>query len=112
MNTYGNPDVPSRVEDTHIVLSARIIVPGDENKLLFAFIPTEWTTRDWQPQRGPVTGVLQEIVMADNEDAFFWLIVNYRGTFTVGHETSVCWKYDKAERLFLIYGGDEYNYER
>ena len=41
---------------------------------------------------------------------FFWVVINYRGPITNGHESKFCWIY-RAGR-FVPYGGTEYNYAK
>ena len=45
------------------------------------------------------------------ERLFFRIVVNYRGPFTEGHETSACWRYDR-DQGFFVNAGQETNYER
>lgn len=43
---------------------------------------------------------------------FFWVKVFYRGPFSVGHETSGCWQYDREPCQFIQFGGTKYNYTK
>ena len=51
------------------------------------------------------------IKVAENKKLFFRVTVKYRGPFSTGHETGVCWTYDTWFNCFDIDGKDG-NYER
>jgi hypothetical protein len=111
-NSDGRPDPPNRVEDTHALLLARILKDGEEISPLWVFCPDDWVTGDVAVNRGESMLLVRQPTTTEGEELFLRIIVNYRGAFTKGHETSACWKFSFSEHMFLHYGGDEYNYER
>ena len=111
-NSNGHPDPPNRVEDTHALLLAPILKGGEEISPLWVFCPDDWITGDVAVNRGESMLLVRQPATTEGEELFLWIIVNYRGAFTKGHETSACWKFNFSEHMFLHYGGDEYNYER
>jgi hypothetical protein len=47
-----------------------------------------------------------------HESLFLWIIIAYRGPFSGGHKTSVCWRYDDRTRTFVnFHGGEEHTYQ-
>jgi hypothetical protein len=111
-NSNGQPDSPNRVEDTHGLLLARILKGGEEISPLWVICPDDWITGDVAVTRGENVLLVRQPTTTEGEELFLRIIVNYRGAFTKGHETSVCWKFCFGEHMFLQYGGNEYNYER
>jgi len=111
-NSNGQPDSPNRVEDTHGLLLARILKGGEEISPLWVVCPDDWITGDVAVTRGENVLLVRQPTTTEGEELFLRIIVNYRGAFTKGHETSVCWKFCFGEHMFLQYGGNEYNYER
>lgn len=47
-----------------------------------------------------------------DSELFFHVVIRYRGAITEGHETSVCWRYDRRTMGLVEHGGSEYNYMR
>jgi hypothetical protein len=45
-----------------------------------------------------------------NEWLFMRIVVKYRGAFTQGHESSLCWRYDIKSNAFIPVGEEAYNY--
>jgi len=40
---------------------------------------------------------------------FFWVIINYSGPFSKGHETSACWRWDDNSHRLVLH--EEYNHQ-
>jgi hypothetical protein len=108
----GRPDFPNTAEDTHGLLLTRILKGGEEISPLWVVCPDDWITGDVTVMRGENMLMVRQPTRMEGEELFLRIIVNYRGVFTKGHETSVCWRFSFDEHMFLQYGGNEYNYER
>jgi hypothetical protein len=111
-NNRCHPDMPSRVEETHQLLFTRTLKADQEFQYLWIFYPDDWTTANLWAEQGQIISPIREPDIPPGEELFLWVIINYRGAFTKGHETSICWKYSSTEHMFLSHGGDQYNYER
>lgn len=111
-NGNGRPDLPNPIEGTHAVMLIRILTAGQEISPLWVVYPDNWTTVGVWVNRGGVMLGVREPDIPEGEELSLRIIVNYRGAFTRGHETSACWRYSVQDAMFLHHGGDEYNYER
>jgi len=94
---------PLRVEDDNELFLTTVIAP------LFSHAPRQYESTDikFQCHEGharPEPGSLEK------KELFLRVIVNYRGAFTHGHETSACWRYSELTDSFVQYGRDDYNY--
>jgi hypothetical protein len=104
MSDAGGPDNPMRVNDDCELFHASVVAP------LFSYSLTQHESTGIEFYR-------HESLAEPNADfgrreLFFRVIVNYRGAFTEGHETSACWRYDQELRSFIQYGHGDYNYVR
>lgn len=50
--------------------------------------------------------------LTENERFFFRFVLRYRGPFSEGHETAVCYEYDRDSGRLVQWGGEEYNYSK
>lgn len=111
-NNRGRPDTPSRVEETHPVSFTRTLKADREFEYLWVAYPEDWATTDLWAEQGPIMTSIKEPAIPPGQELFLRIIINYRGAFTIVHETSICWRYDTRTHMFLSYGSNEYNYER
>ena len=44
------------------------------------------------------------------ENPLFWIVIEYRGPFSEGHESSFCWRSDRVTKVFIKHGRAKYNY--
>lgn len=94
------PEPPLGVEESSDLLLRPVFSAGETRHLPEKVPPHVDLTRRLQP------------VLNAGRDLFYWVIIYYRGPFTSGHKTSACWRYYPGERVFVRFGGDEYNYTK
>jgi len=100
-NDTGFPEPPIRVDEDQELFRVAIIPPGYSYSL---------------PQNAAygidfhVQGALAHVQDLKGKELFLYVIINYRGAFTAGHETSACWRYDEETDSLIQYGHDDYNY--
>lgn len=108
-----DPGVPLRVDDDHPILVAPILEPDKVHHNLKELIPENFIPEDLGIMIDLATGTTHPIPrIADGENLFFKVIIEYRGAFTKGHVTSACWRYSRTNNHFVQYGHADYNYEQ
>jgi hypothetical protein len=93
------PAPPLGVEEGHSLLQQPVFSAG-ESRSICEKVPNYIKLDGLQP------------ILEAGRDLFFWVVISYRGPFTAGHETSACWHYDSHERVFVRFGGDDFNYTK
>jgi hypothetical protein len=102
----GHPDTPL-LEDMDFELHAnRVREPGEWVKEIEAQLPDGVAVHQIA-STGAIVPDLKE-----SEEFFFRVIVRYHGPFTVGHETSACWRLSELTNRFEQWGYGEFNYVR
>ncbi len=101
------PDGPTRVDETHSLLISPILEAGEKREKLLEMFPSGMERTLLRDEDGSVYAIP---AMESTEDLFFRIIIDYRGAFTEGHESSFCWRYDKSTAHFVQHGHQDYNY--
>ncbi|HEY6872468.1 MAG TPA: hypothetical protein VI298_07085 [Geobacteraceae bacterium] len=102
-NIESNLNAPLEVERRHSLVIAPILGAGEIRKNLAEDAPTnmlKYTTIN--------SGFIPDLHHGDN--VFFRALIYYRGSFTKGHVSSFCWRYNTHTAHFEPYGHDDYNY--
>jgi hypothetical protein len=102
----SQPEGPTRVDDTNDMLTSPIMEAGERRDKLQEGLP-EGIERSLFVGSD---GTYAIPAMKNTEDLFFRIIIDYRGAFTEGHESSFCWRYDKSTAHFVQHGHKDYNY--
>jgi hypothetical protein len=101
-----DPTSPDRLPYSHTLVVSPIFAAGETRHGIAERLV--WDRAYGNDEDGNIVPTLGK----DNT-LFFWIIITYRGPFTDGHETRVCWQYDKSTGRFIgPYGGPEYSGEK
>lgn len=101
LSVHSEPLPPANYDYNHPLAVSAVLVPGE-------------------PRSDLREGLLWDNVMLDPHEGdrpdfggmhlFFWVIIRYRGTFSGGHVTRACWRYDERTGRFVEFnGGPEHN---
>lgn len=93
------PESPLGVDDSHDLIQ-RPVFSAQETRSLPENVPDQVRFDGQRP------------ILEAGRDLFLWIVIEYRGPFTSGHETSACWRYDPQESVFVRFGDEEYNYTK
>jgi hypothetical protein len=107
-----HPETPLRVDEDHSLLISPIMAAGEIRRNLKDHLPDGIATRGLWVSNNDTFYPIRAPEIAKDWDLFYWIIVEYRGPFSQKHESSFCWRFHKGEKLFVQYGGEEYNYVR
>ncbi|BBB96574.1 MULTISPECIES: hypothetical protein [Bradyrhizobium] len=101
LSVHAEPPAPVNYDHNHPLATSAVLVPGEpRNDLDEGLAWNDVELDDYEGDR-PDFGDMH---------LFFWVIIRYRGTFTSGHTTRACWRYDERTRRFVEFnGGPEYN---
>jgi len=99
----GFPNPPIRVDEDHELFRVAIIPPG----YMYSLPQHEAADVEFD-----LSGAFAHVQDLKGKEMFLWVVVNYRGAFTAGHETSACWRYDEGTDSLIQYGHGDYNYVR
>jgi hypothetical protein len=97
----GHPAIPPRTHDDHNLFTSPVIAGGEVRDFMRETVEDKAIFPNWNKP----TPNLRE-----GENLYFRVIINYRGAFTKGHETSACWQYDRNTKSLIQYGHDDYNH--
>jgi hypothetical protein len=103
-NIKSNLNAPLEVDRRHSLVIAPILGAGEIRKDLAEDVPINilnYTTTN----NGKFSPALNH-----GDDIFFRALVYYRGSFTKGHVSSYCWRYNTYTAHFEPYGHEDYNY--
>ena len=99
------PNRPRAVVGWHDFLVSPLFITGERRDDPTASIPDEIEIVETAGESGQyVTPALT----GENE-FFFWVIINYSGPFSKGHETSACWRWDDNSHRLVLH--EEYNHQ-
>jgi hypothetical protein len=80
-----------------------VIAPGEIRKSIAYDLPEGATGIHDDPQFiGAQQGFGLEPNLNPNEDLLAKIIIRYHGLFTVGHVTSIAWRWDKLTKGFIV----------
>ncbi|UGY12258.1 hypothetical protein HAP48_0026415 [Bradyrhizobium septentrionale] len=101
LSVHAEPPAPVNYDHNHSLAISAVLVPGEpRNDLDEGLAWNDVELDDYEGDR-PDFGDMH---------LFFWVFIRYRGTFTSGHTTRACWRYDERTRRFAEFnGGPEYN---
>lgn len=103
------PEDPTPATVWHELLKRPILTPGELREAIPQSFPDGMPTQQYVDEHTP-PGTLMEPLLDDDQQLFFVVKIRYRGPFSKGHETSVCWRWDRESAKMIEYGEDEYNY--
>jgi hypothetical protein len=108
------PFKPQVVDREHPLMISPILGPGERIADITATLPQRMIKKTGGLLVNLVTGMtIPEPDIPDGKELFFWIIIQYRGISSVGHETSAVWRYEKNGSLaFMHTGGKERNYAK
>jgi len=104
-NIESNLCTVLEVDRRHTLVSVPVLSAGEVRQKIEEEIPANMvnfitTEKGFTPD------------LKHGEDLFFRVIIQYRGPFTEGHESSFCWTYNTHTNYFEPYGHEEYNYTK
>lgn len=102
------PEPPLDAERDHDLLQNPILSPAEKRERRLTYDLPANTSLDILDSDSPVR--IPEL--KSDEEAFFQVIVTYRGPFTSGHETSQCWRYDELTKSLIEFSDPQYTYIR
>jgi hypothetical protein len=112
MTNFGNsPEIPIMVDMRHDLLTSPIVAPNERRDNLSIDFPTGIDIDRVDDDDYPPGDIWIPRLEGQN-DFFFWVVVKYCGPFTIGHETSACWRWDRTTNSLIQHGGEDYNYTR
>jgi hypothetical protein len=101
LSVFTEPLSPANFDFNHPLANSAVLVPGEPRNDLDEGL--EWN--DFGSDEGG-----NDIPNLGSNDLFFWVVIRYRGTFSGGHVTRACWRYDeRTGRLVEFNGGPEHN---
>lgn len=106
-----SPEVPVTVRPWHSLIALPILTPNERRENLTEPIPDNIETTQYADEDTP-PGPFTVPVLEEGKEFFFWIQIKYHGPFSVGHETSACWRWDSTSDRLILYGGEQYNYTR
>ncbi|WP_454649276.1 hypothetical protein [Bradyrhizobium liaoningense] len=110
----GEPPTPLFADDDHDLVVSPILQAGERRVIKEPFPNVEdgsASFRVLQSSSGEILEATPGYQVPEDFDAFFRILINYRGPNTKGHESCVLWLYQPPFD-FLNRGGEEYNYTR
>lgn len=109
----AEPPTPLFAEDDHDLVVSPILQAGERRIIKEAFPNVEDGSASFRVLQSPSGEIVSDPAPGYEAppgfDAFFRVIINYRGPSTKGHESCVLWLYQPPID-FLNRGGEEYNY--
>lgn len=101
LSVHTEPLPPVNYDFNHPLAVSAVLVPGEpRNDLDEGLLWDDVAYDDYQGDKPDLGG----------KDLFFWVVIRYRGTFTRGHVTRACWRYDERTGRFVEFnGGREHN---
>src|SRR5665213_560444 len=100
LGVFTEPLPPARTDYNHPLAVSAVLVPGEPRHKLDEGLER---TKFGSDEGGNPIPDLGE------SDLFFWVIIRYRGTFSGGHVTRACWRYDeRTGQLVEFHGGPEH----
>lgn len=106
-----SPQTPTAVQVWHSLVARPIVTPNERREDLTETVPFEIATSQYADENTPPSS-LTVPDLEDGTEFYFWVQITYRGPFSVGHETSACWRWDEESVRLIKHGGDEYNFTR
>ncbi|WP_338825479.1 hypothetical protein WDM22_44975 (plasmid) [Bradyrhizobium septentrionale] len=107
LSVHAEPPAPVNYDHNHPPAISAVLVPGEPRNDLdegLAWNDVELDDYEGAPPPPPPPPDFGGMRL------FFWGFIRYRGTFTSGHTTRACWRYDERTRRFVEFnGGREYN---
>jgi hypothetical protein len=101
LSVFTEPLDPANFDFNHPLAVSAVLVPGEPRNDLDEGLGWNDYGSDEYGQDAPNLG---------NNDLFFWVVIRYHGTFTGGHVTKACWRYDERTGRFVEFnGGPEHN---
>ncbi|MGX1323243.1 hypothetical protein AB7M17_006696 [Bradyrhizobium sp. USDA 377] len=101
LGVHAEPLAPVNYDCNHPLAVSAVLVPGEPRHDLDEGLAWNDVVFDDYEGDRPDFGDMH---------LFFWVIIRYRGTFTSGHTTRACWRYDERTGRFVEFnGGREYN---
>jgi hypothetical protein len=111
INVGKSPGSPEPMAMWHDLVVRPILIPNERRDDLTAIVPYGIQTSQYADEHCP-PGSFTVPDLEDGTDFFFWIAIKYRGPFSVGHETSACWRWDRDNARLILFGGEEYNFTR
>jgi hypothetical protein len=101
LSVFTEPLSPARTDYNHPLAVSAVLVPGEPREGLDEMLAWDDVVIDeYEGNTADLGG----------KDLFFWVIIRYRGTFSGGHVTRACWRYDERTGRFVEFnGGPEHN---
>ncbi|MBC9877724.1 hypothetical protein G8O24_10270 [Bradyrhizobium sp. INPA01-394B] len=101
LSVHDEPLPPTNYDYNHPLAVSAVLVPGEPRNDLYEGLAWDRVTID--PYQGDAADL-------GGKELFFWVIIRYRGTFSSGHVTRACWRYDERTGQFVEFnGGPEHN---
>jgi hypothetical protein len=101
LSVFTEPLSPAKFDFNHRLAISAVLSPGETRNDLDEGLGWEDFGSDEYGNDAPNLG---------SKDLFFWVVIRYRGTFTGGHVTRACWRYDERTGRFVEFnGGPEHN---
>ena len=101
LSVFADPLPPANYDFDHPLAVSAVLVPGEpRNDLEEGLQWDDVELNDYEGDRPNFGG----------KHLFFWVVIRYRGTFSMGHATRACWRYDERTGRFVEFnGGPEHN---
>jgi hypothetical protein len=101
LSVFTEPLSPANFDFNHPLAISAVLVPGEPRNDLDEGL-------EWNDFGSDEYG--NDVPNFGSNDLFFWVVIRYRGTFSGGHVTRACWRYDeRTGRLVEFNGGPEHN---
>lgn len=101
LSVHTEPLPPANYDFNHPLAVSAVLVPGEPRNDLDEGLQWDDVVLDDYEGDKPDLG---------GKDLFFWVVIRYRGTFSGGHVTRACWRYDERTGRFVEFnGGPEHN---
>jgi hypothetical protein len=104
-----SPEAPVAVGLWHNLMVLPILTPN-ERRDDTEIVPESISTSQYADEETPPDDSFTVPDLEDGTEFFFWVQIKYYGPFSVGHETSACWKWDRDSSRLILYGAEKYNY--
>jgi hypothetical protein len=93
------PKQPVAVIGWDDFLVSPLFVTGERRDSPTASVPDEIEIIETADENGQY----DTPVLTVGSEFFLWIIINYSGPFSKGHETSACWRWDSDSRRLVLY---------
>jgi hypothetical protein len=93
------PKQPAAVIGWDDFLVSPLFVTGERRDSPTASVPDEIKIIETADENGQY----DTPVLTVGSEFFLWIIINYSGPFSKGHETSACWRWDSDSRRLVLY---------